>query len=63
MFLLTAQSSAFNGGDILFQLIMFILLLGIPAAIVIIFVVLRKRNKSRLDRIEEKIDRLLEEKK
>jgi hypothetical protein len=62
MYVLTAQGAAFNGGDILFQFIMFILLLGIPAAIVIIIVAFRKRNKSRLDRIEEKIDRLLDEK-
>jgi hypothetical protein len=61
MYLLTGQGAAFNGGDILFQLIMFILLLGIPAAIVILIIALRKGNKSRLDRIEEKIDRLLEE--
>jgi preprotein translocase subunit YajC len=49
----------FNGGDILFQFIMFILLLGIPAGLIMLFIMIRKRNNHRLDRIEEKLDQLL----
>ncbi|RIW37289.1 hypothetical protein D3H55_04415 [Bacillus salacetis] len=59
MYLLQA---GFNGGDILFQLIMFILLLGIPAALLFLFLALMKKRKSRLDRIEKKLDSLLKEK-
>ncbi|UII56161.1 hypothetical protein LS684_01260 [Cytobacillus spongiae] len=57
MFLL--GSVGFNGGDILFQLIMFIMLLTIPGVIIAIFFIISKRNK-RIDRMEEKLDQLLE---
>ncbi len=49
-----------NGGDILFQLFAFMILLVIPI-IVVVFIFTRKRN-SRLERIEEKVDKLLKEK-
>ncbi|WP_409250851.1 DUF4083 family protein [Bacillus sp. SCS-153A] len=59
MFLLQAS---FNVGDILFQLIMFILLLAVPAGVILLVVSRKKQNAQRLDRIEEKVDRLLKEK-
>ncbi|MBW3111654.1 hypothetical protein KYJ26_07430 [Bacillus sp. MCCB 382] len=60
MFLLaSAQSTAtINTGDIIFQLISFIIFLAIPVAIILIVVVLWKRN-NRLKRVEEKVDKLL----
>ncbi|MGM0847031.1 MAG: DUF4083 family protein [Bacillota bacterium] len=54
--------AGYNAGDILFQLFMFSLFLGLPVAIILLIVVMRKRQKRRLDRIEEKLDRLLQEK-
>ncbi|MHC0035323.1 hypothetical protein [Pseudoneobacillus sp. C159] len=60
MYLLTA-AHGMNVGDIIFQLIMFIILLAIPLAIIIVFLVIRKNN-NRLKRVEEKIDKLLSEK-
>ncbi|MGF2616501.1 hypothetical protein ACQUWN_12955 [Rossellomorea aquimaris] len=59
MYLLQAD---FNGGDIAFQVLMFILLLGVPAAILILIVVWLKGRNKRLDRIEEKMDLLLKDK-
>ncbi|MGD6802766.1 hypothetical protein FZC79_15990 [Rossellomorea vietnamensis] len=59
MYLLQAE---FNGGDIAFQLFMFLFMLGIPAAIIMIVVVGIRNRKSRLNRIEEKLDKLLQEK-
>ncbi|MBE4906961.1 hypothetical protein IMZ08_02675 [Bacillus luteolus] len=56
MTLLTAQAYI-NGGDILFQLFAFMVLLVIPI-ILVVFIFTRKRN-SRLARIEEKLDKLL----
>ena len=62
MFLLaSAQSTAtINIGDIIFQLISFTIFLAIPVAIILIVVVLWKRN-NRLKRVEEKVDKLLGE--
>ncbi|HHY73276.1 MAG TPA: DUF4083 family protein [Bacillus bacterium] len=47
-----------NAGDIIYQLLTFLLLLAIPFALILFF----KRRNSRLNRIEEKLDRLLEDK-
>ncbi|MDF2038327.1 hypothetical protein P2R12_15280 [Cytobacillus oceanisediminis] len=59
-FLILSQAG-FNGGDILFQLLAFAFLLTIPAIIFILFFIFKKRN-DRLKRVEEKLDRLLENK-
>lgn len=59
MYLLLA---GFNGGDIAFQLFMFLFMLGIPAAIIFLFIKVLRNRKSRLNRIEEKLDKLLKEK-
>lgn len=56
-FLIMAQAG-FNAGDILFQLLAFVFLLTIPAIIVILFFIFKRRN-DRLKRVEEKIDHLL----
>ena len=56
-FLIMAQAG-FNAGDILFQLLAFVFLLTIPAIIVILFFIFKRRN-HRLKRVEEKIDHLL----
>ena len=56
-FLIPAQAG-FNAGDILFQLLAFVFLLTIPAIIVILFFIFKRRN-DRLKRVEEKIDHLL----
>ncbi|MCA0987411.1 hypothetical protein [Guptibacillus algicola] len=50
-----------NIGDILFQLFSFIILLSIPALIIVLIFVLKGR-KSRMDRLEEKIDLLISQK-
>ncbi|MGE6204517.1 DUF4083 family protein [Guptibacillus hwajinpoensis] len=49
-------------GDILFQLVAFILMFGVLAGIIFIVISFRKRN-SKLDRLEHKVDRLLEKDK
>ncbi|WP_264740093.1 hypothetical protein [Cytobacillus firmus] len=59
-FLIIAQAG-FNAGDILFQLLAFAFLLTIPAFMVILFFIFKRRN-DRLERVEEKLDRLLENK-
>ncbi|MDM5227214.1 hypothetical protein QUF73_13465 [Cytobacillus sp. NJ13] len=59
-FLIIAQAG-FNGGDILFQLLAFAFLLTIPAFMVILFFIFKRRN-DRIKRVEEKLDRLLENK-
>ncbi|QOK26936.1 hypothetical protein IIE26_25830 [Cytobacillus oceanisediminis] len=56
-FLIMAQAG-FNAGDILFQLLAFVFLLTIPAILVILFFIFKRRN-DRLKRMEEKIDHLL----
>ncbi|MFD5852126.1 hypothetical protein ACFWGC_18205 [Cytobacillus pseudoceanisediminis] len=56
-FLILAQAG-FNAGDILFQLLAFVFLLTIPAILVILFFIFKRRN-DRLKRMEEKIDHLL----
>ncbi|MCR8848373.1 hypothetical protein NQ095_08165 [Rossellomorea sp. SC111] len=62
MFLLaSAQSSTVNTGDIIFQLVSLLFLLAIPVGIIILIVILRRRN-SRLKRVEEKLDKLLADK-
>lgn len=59
LYLFTA-AHGINVGDIIFQLIMFFILLAIPLAIITVVLVVRKRN-NRLKRVEEKIDKLLSE--
>ena len=59
-FLILSQAG-FNAGDILFQLLAFAFLLTVPAIIVILFFIFKRRN-DRLKRVEEKLDRLLENK-
>ncbi|WP_370221926.1 hypothetical protein [Cytobacillus sp.] len=59
-FLILSQAG-FNAGDILFQLLAFAFLLTVPAIIVILFFIFKRRN-DRLKRVEEKVDRLLENK-
>lgn len=56
-FLIMAQAG-FNAGDILFQLLAFVFLLTIPAILVILFFIFKRRN-DRLKRMEERIDHLL----
>jgi hypothetical protein len=60
MFLLALASHGFNVnvGDIIFQSIMFLVTICIPSVLILIFFVSVKRNKH-LERIEEKLDRLL----
>jgi hypothetical protein len=58
---LLASVGGVNTGDIIFQLVSFLLLLAIPVGIIIVVVVFRKRN-SRQKRIEEKLDKLLSDK-
>lgn len=61
MYLLASAQAGFNTGDIIFQFIMFLIVLAIPLAIIILALILRKRN-SRLERVEEKLDKLILEK-
>ncbi|MCA0993327.1 DUF4083 domain-containing protein [Pseudalkalibacillus hwajinpoensis] len=48
-------------GDIVFQLISFSFMLGLVAGIVFLIINLKKRS-SKLDRVEKKVDQLLERK-
>jgi low affinity Fe/Cu permease len=48
-----------NIGDIIFQLLLSVI--GIPIVIVGVILIINKRNK-RLKRVEEKLDKLIEEK-
>lgn len=48
-------------GDILFQLVSFVLMFGVVVGILFIIVNFKKRS-SRLDRLEQKVDQLLERK-
>jgi high-affinity nickel permease len=58
----SAQSTTtVNTGDIIFQLVSLVFLLAIPVGIIILVVILRRRN-SRLKRVEEKLDKLLADK-
>lgn len=50
--------AGFNAGDILFQLLAFAFLLTIPALMVILFFIFKRRN-DRLKRVEEKLDQIL----
>lgn len=60
--LASAQSTAgINTGDIIFQLITFLIVLAIPVGIIVLVVVFRRRN-SRLQRVEEKLDKLISDK-
>lgn len=59
--LLVAAAGRLNTGDIIFQLIAFIIVLTIPLGIIIVLFVFKKRN-NRLKRVEEKLDKLLSEK-
>lgn len=49
-------------GDLIFQLVSFVLLLGVIAGVVFLILSLKKRN-SKLDRVEQKVDQLLERNK
>ncbi|KEF36618.1 hypothetical protein M670_04180 [Schinkia azotoformans MEV2011] len=61
-FLLLEAGSGINVGDIIFQLMSFLILLGIPVVLIFIFSKARRKRNNRLDRIEEKLDQLLAEK-
>lgn len=60
--LMEAGHAGINIGDIIFQLMSFLILLGIPLAIIFIYRAARRKRNNRLDRIEEKLDQLLAEK-
>ncbi len=49
-------------GDIVFQVVSFLLLFGVFGGIIFLVVNFNKR-KSKLDRVEEKVDQLLEKNK
>lgn len=55
------SATGINIGDIIFQLAAFIMLLSIPISLIILFRIIKRRNK-RMDRIEEKLDELLSQK-
>lgn len=61
LFIISSVQAGINIGDIIFQLAAFIMLLSIPAALIILYRIFKRRNK-RMDRIEEKLDQLLAEK-
>ncbi|WP_270181250.1 hypothetical protein [Alkalihalobacillus sp. CinArs1] len=48
-------------GDILFQLFAFVMLLSIPTLMIVLLFMLKGR-RSRLDRLEQKVDQLLSQK-
>jgi preprotein translocase subunit YajC len=57
---LLAAISEFRVGDMIFQLIFFILLIALIVALVRFLI--GNRRRKQLDRIEEKLDKLLTEK-
>jgi preprotein translocase subunit YajC len=61
LLVLGTSQGGLNGGDILFQFIMLILLLAIAAVILSVFMTIRRRN-DRSKRVEEKLDKLLTDK-
>ena len=63
MYLLTVASGSGGGltlGDSLIQFVVFIFIIAMVAAVVLLFSVRGKKN-NQLNRIEEKVDRLLKE--
>jgi hypothetical protein len=60
--LVGADNAGINIGDIIFQLMSFLILLGIPLAITTIILKSRRKRNDHLNRIEEKLDQLLAEK-
>jgi hypothetical protein len=60
--LLASAHGGFNIGDIIFQLTMLLIVIGIPLVLILTFFVFSRRNK-RLNRIEEKLNKLLSDKK
>ncbi|WP_034756636.1 hypothetical protein [Rossellomorea vietnamensis] len=61
LFALAQSTTTVNTGDIIFLLVSLVLLLAIPVGIIVLVVILRRRN-SRLKRVEEKLDKLLADK-
>ncbi|WP_138420848.1 hypothetical protein [Aquibacillus sediminis] len=55
---LLASVGGVNTGDMIFQLLSFLILLAIPLAIIVLFIVLRKRG-DRLKRVEKKLDKII----
>ncbi|WP_138417123.1 hypothetical protein [Aquibacillus sediminis] len=60
MFLLLASVGGINTGDMIIQFVSFFMLVAIPVAMIIFFIVLRK-SSERLKRVEEKLDQLISE--
>lgn len=58
--LLLAGQAHFNGGDILYQVIMIMLIL-LVLTMGFSVILPRSRNKNELKRVEEKLDRLIAE--
>ncbi|WP_239587716.1 hypothetical protein [Bacillus pakistanensis] len=58
MFILASTIGGFNIGDLIFQLTMLLIVIGIPVVLILTLFVFSRRNK-RLNRIEEKVDKLL----
>lgn len=48
-------------GDMIIQLIMFIILIALTAGIIALVVAIFKKRDNQLDRIEEKLDKLMSE--
>lgn len=60
MNLLFAGQAHFNGGDILYQVIMIMLIL-LVLTMGFLVILPRRRNKNELKRVEKKLDRLITE--
>ncbi|MYL49953.1 hypothetical protein GLV98_10675 [Halobacillus litoralis] len=56
------NAGSFVIGDMVAQLLFFAIFIGVIIGVVAIFLS-TKRRKSQLDRVEEKVDRILERKK
>lgn len=48
-------------GDMIIQLIMFIILIALTAGIIALVVAIFKKRDNQLDRIEEKLDKIMSE--
>ncbi|MBX0356921.1 hypothetical protein [Halobacillus sp. Nhm2S1] len=56
------NAGSFVIGDMIAQLLFFAIFIGVIIGVVAIFFSI-KRRKSQLDRVEEKVDRIIERKK
>ncbi|MFQ3544604.1 hypothetical protein Q7A53_10980 [Halobacillus rhizosphaerae] len=61
MFLITVAQGGFNTADAIIQVVMFLVMLLIPAVFVFLFLMFKKQ-REKTKRLEAKVDQLLNQK-